>query len=231
MKASATSVHSRRCLCINTRRRGSIFEISAINSRTTLRTPSSARRCIDSSAWSSPRNFRITAKTCGASRRQTRNTATSCGAVTPEGGPIDGTVVPSAAGSRLAFLPQATLRVLKNIKNRYGSRAWTRYGFVNAVSILSKTGTARMLCGIDTGITMLMAENLRTGFVWETFMKCAEVQRRNEPRRLPSHHLIYEFGRTGIAIAFEKSGWCKRAVQLYGVNSERPCDETAHHNR
>jgi hypothetical protein len=31
--------------------------------------------------------------------------------------------------------------------------------------------------GIDTGITMLMAENARTGFVWETFMKNPEAQR------------------------------------------------------
>jgi hypothetical protein len=31
--------------------------------------------------------------------------------------------------------------------------------------------------GIDTGITMLMAENLRSTFVWETFMKNSEAQR------------------------------------------------------
>jgi hypothetical protein len=31
--------------------------------------------------------------------------------------------------------------------------------------------------GIDTGITMLMAENLRSGFVWETFMKNPEAVR------------------------------------------------------
>ena len=31
--------------------------------------------------------------------------------------------------------------------------------------------------GIDTGITMVMAENARTGFVWETFMKNPEAQR------------------------------------------------------
>jgi hypothetical protein len=31
--------------------------------------------------------------------------------------------------------------------------------------------------GIDTGITMVMAENSRTGFVWETFMKNPEAQR------------------------------------------------------
>src|SRR5271166_3607354 len=48
----------------------------------------------------------------------------------PAMGPIDGTVVPSAAGGSLPFLPQATLRVLKAIRNRYGS-AWNKYGFVN----------------------------------------------------------------------------------------------------
>jgi hypothetical protein len=31
--------------------------------------------------------------------------------------------------------------------------------------------------GIDTGITMVMAENSRTGFGWDTFMKNPEAQR------------------------------------------------------
>ena len=31
------------------------------------------------------------------------------------------------------------------------------------------------ILGIDQGITMLMAENLRTGFVWEQFMKNREI--------------------------------------------------------
>jgi hypothetical protein len=31
--------------------------------------------------------------------------------------------------------------------------------------------------GIDVGISILMAENARTGFVWEQFMKNAEIQR------------------------------------------------------
>ena len=37
----------------------------------------------------------------------------------PAIGPIDGSVVPSAAGGSLPFLPQATLRVLKTIRSRY----------------------------------------------------------------------------------------------------------------
>jgi hypothetical protein len=34
--------------------------------------------------------------------------------------------------------------------------------------------------GIDSGITLLMAENARTGFVWDTFMKSQEAQRGME---------------------------------------------------
>jgi hypothetical protein len=94
----------------------------------------------------------------------------------PEIGPIDGTVVPSAAGGSLPFLPQATLRVLKHIKDRYGSEAWSRYGPVNAFNPLKKWHDTDVIA-IDTGITMLMAENLRTGFVWSTFMKSPEARR------------------------------------------------------
>jgi hypothetical protein len=93
----------------------------------------------------------------------------------PATGPIDGTVVPAATGGSLPFLPPATLRVLKNIKARY-PQAWSRYGFVDAFNPLKKWYDNDVI-GIDTGITMLMAENLRTSFVWETFMKNPEAQR------------------------------------------------------
>jgi len=94
----------------------------------------------------------------------------------PEVGPIDGTVVPSATGGSLPFLPEATLRVLKNIKNRYAPRTWSRYGFINAFNPLKGWYDTDVI-GIDAGITMLMAENLRTGFVWDTFMRSREAQR------------------------------------------------------
>ena len=93
----------------------------------------------------------------------------------PAMGPIDGTVVPAATGGSLPFLPDACLRVLKNIKAHY-PKAWSRYGFVDAFNPL-KGWYDSDIVGIDTGITMLMAENLRTGFVWETFMKNPEAQR------------------------------------------------------
>ena len=67
------------------------------------------------------------------------------------------------------------MRVLKNIRSRY-PQAWSRYGFVDAFNPLKKWYDTDIV-GIDTGITMLMAENLRTAFVWETFMKNPEAQR------------------------------------------------------
>jgi hypothetical protein len=92
----------------------------------------------------------------------------------PAMGPIDGTVVPSATGGSLAFMPQPTLRVLRNIRKHYPN-AWSRYGFVNAFNPL-KNWYDKDVVGIDTGITLLMAENLRTGFVWKTFMQNPEAR-------------------------------------------------------
>lgn len=96
----------------------------------------------------------------------------------PELGPLDGTVVPSAAAGSLPFLPKETLRVLRTIRTKY-DRAWSRYGFVNAFNPMTGWYDPDVV-GIDTGITLLMAENLRTDFVWETFMRNANVSRALE---------------------------------------------------
>ena len=94
----------------------------------------------------------------------------------PAVGPIDGTVVPCATGGSLPFLPQECLRVLRYMKSRYGDYAWSRYGLVDAFNPLSKWYDTDIV-GIDVGITIVMAENARTGMVWETFMKNQEVKR------------------------------------------------------
>jgi hypothetical protein len=90
-------------------------------------------------------------------------------------GPVDGSVVPCATGGSLAFLAEDCLKVLRNIRGRYKEKAWARYGFVDAFNPLSGWYDQDVL-GIDLGITMLMAENHRSGFVWEIFMKNPEAQ-------------------------------------------------------
>jgi hypothetical protein len=104
----------------------------------------------------------------------------------PAMGPIDGTVVPAAAGGSLPFQPNATMRVLRTIHDHYPN-AWCRYGFVDAFNPLTDWYDTDVI-GIDTGITMLMAENARTGFVWDTFMKAPEAQRGMANAGFKSYH-------------------------------------------
>jgi hypothetical protein len=94
----------------------------------------------------------------------------------PKTGPIDGTVVPCASAGSLPFLPQPVMRVLRVTYLRYGAGTWSRYGFVDAFNPLTNWYDSDVI-GIDTGITMVMAENARSAFVWETFMKNPEAQR------------------------------------------------------
>ena len=93
----------------------------------------------------------------------------------PPQGPIDGSIVPCATGGSLPFLYEDCMRVLRNIRGRYKEKAWTRYGFVDAFNPLDGWYDPDVL-GIDLGITMVMAENHRTGLVWDTFMKNPEAQ-------------------------------------------------------
>lgn len=93
----------------------------------------------------------------------------------PELGRIDGSLVPAAAAGSLPFLPKECLRVLQNMRERFGDRIWKRYGFVDAFNPLTGWVDDDVV-GIDTGITLLMAENVRSGFVWQTFMKNPEAQ-------------------------------------------------------
>jgi hypothetical protein len=96
----------------------------------------------------------------------------------PATGPIDGTICPAAAGGSLPFLPQEAMRVMHTIHNRYQS-AMSCYGFVDAFNPL-KGWYDTDVVGIDTGITLIMAENARTGYIWEVFMQNPEAQRGME---------------------------------------------------
>ena len=93
----------------------------------------------------------------------------------PSIGPIDGTIVPSAAGGSIPFMPEETFAVLQNIY-RHFPLAWSRYAFVDAFNPLTGWYDSDVV-GIAVGITALMAENYRTQLVWDTFMKNPEIAR------------------------------------------------------
>jgi len=93
----------------------------------------------------------------------------------PPAGPIDGTVVPCAAAGSLPFVFTDCIAVLRNIRSAYGAQAWQRYGFVDALNPLTGWYNPDVI-GIDQGVSMLMAENQRTGLVWQIFNGAPEVQ-------------------------------------------------------
>ncbi len=92
----------------------------------------------------------------------------------PRIGRIDGSVVPCASAGSLAFLPSECLEVLRSLKADFGAKAWGRYGFCDAFHPEADWYDPDVL-GIDLGIGLLMAENLRSSFVWETFARNPEV--------------------------------------------------------
>ena len=93
----------------------------------------------------------------------------------PLQGPIDGTIVPAAAAGSLPFVFSDALGVLRLLRSRYGSQIWRRYGFVDAFNPLVGW-SSRDVLGIDVGISLLMAENARSEFVWQTFMRNPEAR-------------------------------------------------------
>ena len=90
-------------------------------------------------------------------------------------GPIDGSIVPAASAGSLPFLFSESMAVLRNLHKVYGKQIWKKYGFVDAFNPLTGWASKDVL-GIDVGISMLMAENARSQFVWNTFMRNREPQ-------------------------------------------------------
>ncbi len=89
---------------------------------------------------------------------------------------IDGTVVPCAPGGSLMFTPEIALAALKTMHEKWGDQIYDYYGFVDAFN--PNTGWVNQdVIGIDVGITLLSAENLRTGNVWRWFMQNREIPR------------------------------------------------------
>jgi hypothetical protein len=87
---------------------------------------------------------------------------------------IDGTVVPCAAAGSLMLTPDISLPALRTMYEKFGKRIYGHYGFTDAFN--PNTGWINPdVIGIDVGITLLSAENLRTGNVWRWFMRNAEI--------------------------------------------------------
>ncbi|MDT7809397.1 MAG: hypothetical protein QOJ70_3210 [Acidobacteriota bacterium] len=94
----------------------------------------------------------------------------------PRDSAIDGTVVPYAAAGSLMFTPDISLAALRTMKEKYGARVYGHYGFADAFN--PNDGWVDPDCiGLDQGITLLSAENLRDRLIWRYFMRNIEITR------------------------------------------------------
>lgn len=89
---------------------------------------------------------------------------------------FDGTVVPCAPGGSLMFAPQICLPALRYMREQFGEYVYGRYGFVDAFNPQTLWVNPDVV-GINVGITLLSAENLRTGNIWQWFNRSTDVQR------------------------------------------------------
>jgi hypothetical protein len=89
---------------------------------------------------------------------------------------IDGTVVPCAAGGSLMFTPDICLPALRAMYDKFGGKVYGRYGFMDAFHP-TNGWVAKDYIGIDVGIMLLAAENLRSGNVWNWFNTSPEIRR------------------------------------------------------
>ncbi|MEP7076230.1 MAG: glycoside hydrolase family 3 N-terminal domain-containing protein [Acidobacteriota bacterium] len=95
----------------------------------------------------------------------------------------DGSVVPAAPAGSLMFTPDISLAALKEMKARFGDKVYGRYGFTDAFNPGNGWVNPDVI-GIDLGITLLSAENARSGKIWGWFMQNPEMETAMKLARL-----------------------------------------------
>jgi Uncharacterized protein conserved in bacteria len=74
------------------------------------------------------------------------------------------------------FTPDISVPALREMRNKFGEKIYGKYGFVDAFNPNNGWVDGDVI-GIDIGITLLSAENLRSGHVWRWFMKNSEIRK------------------------------------------------------
>ena len=85
----------------------------------------------------------------------------------------DGTVPPCGAIGSIVFTPVESMTAMAHYAQQPG--LWGMYGFKDAYN-RDQAWIASDCIGIDKGISLLMIENYRSGFVWDLFMKNESVR-------------------------------------------------------
>ena len=86
-----------------------------------------------------------------------------------------GVISPTAALSSMPYTPEFSMEALRHWYKNMGSQLHGEYGFYDAFSETENWFPKRYLA-IDQGPIVVMMENYRSGFLWDLFMSCPEIQ-------------------------------------------------------
>ena len=86
-----------------------------------------------------------------------------------------GVITPTAALSSFPYTPQQSMQALRYFYEHLGNVIWGKYGFYDAFSETAGWYPPHYLA-IDEGTIAPMIENYRTGWLWQLFGSCPEVQ-------------------------------------------------------
>ncbi|WP_274648641.1 glucoamylase family protein [Paenibacillus humicola] len=90
---------------------------------------------------------------------------------------VDGTIPPCGAAGSIVFAPEESIAALRHYYEHF-PHLWGKYGFQDAYNLdVSPAWFAEDVIGIDKGISLLMIENYRAGFVWRHFMNVPAARR------------------------------------------------------
>ena len=76
----------------------------------------------------------------------------------------------------MPFEPELSIQALWHIYEQYGRKVYGQYGFKDAFN-LKESWFADEYLGIDEGLFLIMAENYRTGLVWNIFMRLGSIKK------------------------------------------------------
>lgn len=87
-----------------------------------------------------------------------------------------GKIAPTGAVSSFPYLPEESMKALKNYYYNYGKFLWGEYGFRDAFD-LTNNWCSEIYMGLNQAPQVVMIENYRTGLLWNLFMQNPEIQK------------------------------------------------------
>ncbi len=85
-----------------------------------------------------------------------------------------GVITPTAAISALPYVPEQSMKAIRQFYYVFGNRLWGEYGFYDAFDA-TEGWWADSTLAIDEGPIICMIENYRSSLLWDLFMSCPEV--------------------------------------------------------